>query len=296
MEKSGPEITLKSEYSGKLKIGEYEIQCAVLNNEKRVFWQREVLGLLTGNTKGGLSRYFKAKNLAKYVPEKFVSNSWDLDIIKFKHNTRTAFGFEAEDLIDICYMYINARNDGALLPNQMHLAEKANIIVKAFAKTGVVALIDEATGYQQVRKREALQAILDKYLRAEFAAWAKTFPDEFYEQIFRLKGWTYNPKSVRRPSVIGKYTNDIVYSRLAPGILKELETKNPILDSGRRKARHHQFLTDDIGHPALSQHLFAVISLMRASKTWEGFYTLLERAFPKDNQQLTFDILLDGKE
>lgn len=67
MEKFGQDITLYSEYSGKLKIGEYEIQCAVLNNGKHVFWQREVLGLLTGNTQGKLSRYFKAKNLVNYV-------------------------------------------------------------------------------------------------------------------------------------------------------------------------------------------------------------------------------------
>ena len=78
-------------------------------------------------------------------------------------------------------------------------------------------------------------------------------------------------KDVRRPAIIGKYTNDIVYSRLAPGILKELETKNPILNNGHRKARHHQFLTDDIGDPALAQHLFAVMSLMRASNTWDVF-------------------------
>lgn len=294
-ENSRPVEELTSKCSGKLKIGDYEIQCAVLNNEKRVFWQREVVGLLTGNAKGGLARYFEAKNLQKYVPEKFANKSWDRNIIKFSHNGRIAQGFEAEDLIDICYMYLYARKDGALLPSQVHLADKADIIVKAFAKTGVIAVIDEVTGYQQIRKREALQAILDKFLRKEFAAWAKTFPDEFYQQIFRLKGWSYNPKSVKRPSVIGRYTNDIVYSRLAPGVLEELQRRNPVSNTGFRKGRHHQLLTDEIGHPALAQHLYAVIALMRASSSWDSFYRKLEKAFPKENQQLTFDVLMDDE-
>ena len=145
------------------------------------------------------------------------------------------------------------------------MAKQAHIIVKAFAKTGVIAVIDEVTGYQNVRKREALEAILNKYLRTEFAVWAKTFSDQFYKEIFRLKGWVYDPKSIKRTSVIGKYTNDIVYKRLAPGILKELQNRNPVLDGGYRKAKHFQLLTEDIGHPALVQHLHAVLALMRAS-------------------------------
>lgn len=293
MEKLGPEGKIVSEYPGIIKIGNSEIPCAVLNNEKRVFWQREVIGLLTGNVKGGFERYLKPKNLQPYVPVKYKGESWDLNIIKFEHQGRTAHGFEADDLIDICYMYLNAERDGKLLPSQKHLAEQAHVIVRAFAKTGVIAVIDEVTGYQEVRNRNALQAILDKYLQKEFAAWAKTFPDEFYQEIFRLKGWAYNPKSVKRPSVIGKYTNDIVYERLAPGILEELQNRNPMLDSGRRKVKHHQYLTDEVGHPALAQHLFAVIALMRASSNWDRFYRSLQRAFPKYGDQLEIEGVFD---
>lgn len=289
-EKSGPDELIRSEYSGKLKIGNSEIPCAVLSNGKRVFWQREVVRLLTGNAKGGFERYIKPKNLQNYVPQKYRGESWDLSTIRFQHNGRTANGFEAEDLIDICYMYINAQKDGKLLPAQMHLADKAHIIVQAFAKTGVIAVIDEVTGYQKVRNREALQKILDKYLNQEQAAWAKRFPNEFYEEIFRLKGWKYNPDTVKRPKNIGMLTNDIVYSRLAPGILDELQRLNPVNESGHRKARHHQFFTDDIGHPKLAQHLYAVLALMRASMSWNKFYSALQKAFPKIGEQITFDL------
>jgi len=120
-----------------------------------------------------------------------------------------------------------------------------------------VALVDEATGYQEIRDRLALQAILDRFLRKELAAWAKRFPDEFYQQIFRLRGWNWKGMRVNRPQVVANYTKDFVYERLAPSILKELEARNPKDDGNDRRAKHHQWFTEDVGHPALAQHLYA---------------------------------------
>ena len=147
-------------------------------------------------------------------------------------------------------------------------------------------LIDEATGYQEVRDKQALQAILDAYLRKELAAWARRFPDEFYREIFRLRGWDWKGRKFNPPSVVGHYTNDLVYERLAPGILEELQRRNPKNDKGNRKAKHQQFLTDDIGHPALSQHIHALMAFMRVSANWEQFYDIASRAFPKKNTNL----------
>jgi hypothetical protein len=115
--------------------------------------------------------------------------------------------------------------------------------------------LDEATGYQEVRHRAALQAILDLYLAKELAAWAKRFPDEFYREMFRLRGWEWKPTVTKRTHAVAKYTNDLVYLRLAPDLLKELEQLNPKDDKGHRKVRHHQWLTEDVGHPSLAQHL-----------------------------------------
>jgi hypothetical protein len=75
--------------------------------------------------------------------------------------------------------------------------------------------------------RLALQAILDKYLRKEFAAWAKQFPDDFYREIFRLRNWTWRGIKVNRPQVVARYTNDLVYARLAPGVLKVRHRQDP---------------------------------------------------------------------
>ena len=273
-------------HSGSIRIAGAEIPCAVLEDGRRVVWQREVVGMLTGNKKGGLSRYLSASNLLPYAPTKFVDKDFDQSAISFEMDGRKGHGFEGDDIVDICSMYLDARKAGVLLSNQTHLASQAEIIVKSLAKVGIAALIDEATGYQEVRDRKALAALLDKYLLQEFAKWAKRFPDNFYREMFRLRGWTYPSVSGGKPGVVGKYTMDIVYQRLSPGLVKELEQRNPKEDSGRRKSKHHQWLTDDVGHPALSEHLHAVTGLMRACDEWDQFRRMLDRSFPIKGDQL----------
>jgi hypothetical protein len=104
--------------------------------------------------------------------------------------------------------------------------------------------------------------------------------------MFRLKGWQWRGMSINRPILVGKYTDDIVYQRLAPGVRNELRKRNPRDETGKRKQRHHQWLTEDIGIPALSHHLSGVMALMRASPNYEAFKRMLARAFPKPGQQL----------
>lgn len=274
-----------TDFVGEIKIKDQTIPCAVLypdsENPKRVLVQREIVGLLTGNKKGGFDRYLKPKNLQPFIPEKFKEKPLSESTLSFKLKGRAAQGFEATDLIDICEIYINANNEGVLLKTQRHLAIAAHAIISAFAKVGIIAVIDEATGYQKLRDSIALQKILDKYLLIDYAKWARRFPPEFYEEMFRLRDWQYSPLKVKRPSVIGRFTNDIIYERLAPRLLDELRKKNPPDEKGRRKVKHHQFLTEDLGHPKLQEHLSNVITLMRASSNWSNFYRLLQRALPK---------------
>lgn len=273
-------------HTGTINIGGAQIPCAVLENGKRVVWQREVVGLLTGNKKGGLSRYLTAANLEPYAPEKFRQGDFDETAIVFEMDGRKAHGFEAEDIVDICRMYMTARRANVLLPNQIHLAAQSEIIVLSLAKVGITALIDEATGYQELRDRKALQALLDTYLRKEHAVWAKRFPDEFYREMFRLRGWSYPTVSSARPGVVGKYTLDLVYERLAPGLVDELEARNPKNESGNRRTKHHQWMTDDVGHPALTAHIHSVMGFMRAADTWEQLMRMMDRAYPKKGSQI----------
>jgi hypothetical protein len=160
---------------------------------------------------------------------------------------------------------------------------------------GIIALVDEATGFQEIRSRKALEEILEQFIAKDLRKWAKTFPDEFYKEMFRLRNWQYVPFSVKRPGVVGRYTNDLVYERLAPGVLEELKRKTPKTPAGHRKHRFFQWLTEDVGHPRLREHLTAVIALMKASTKWSQFYRMLQRALPRYGDTIPLDFPENGE-
>lgn len=298
----------KALYVGELSIGELTIACAVLPDGTRVLSQRGVGRALgrgyggkdfraTGDMDaGGKLPFFMNANALK----PFISSDLAALVsqpIQYRHEQGggVAHGINASALPEICEVWLRARDAGELTNPQKPIAARAEIIMRGLAHIGITALVDEATGYQEVRDKQALQAILDQYLRKELAAWAKRFPDEFYQQMFRLKGWQRKDLSSpsRRPGAAGMYTNDIVYDRLAPGILEELEARNPKDSRGNRKGKHHQMLTEEVGHPALAQHLHALIALMRASSSWEQFMLMLNTAFPKKNNSLLLDLQVE---
>jgi hypothetical protein len=153
-----------------------------------------------------------------------------------------AHGYEATILPDICAVIIEAKLLGKLRRDLEHIAERAAILQHGFATVGIIALVDEATGYQDLRARDALAHILEKFVAKELRPWVKTFPADFYREIFRLNGWEYS-ENCGRPSVLGHWTNNIVYKRLAPGVLEELRRLTPRDDRGRLKNKLFQWLT-----------------------------------------------------
>ncbi len=143
-------------------------------------------------------------------------------------------------------------------------------------------MVDEATGYQDERARNALAVILERFIADEIRPWVKTFPDDFYRHMYRLKGWEYPPdKGVSKPWQVGKLTNEVVYSRLAPGVLEELRRITPRNSRGALKTHYHRRLTADIGHPKLREHLGGVVFVMRLCQTWDEFIHRLDQVAPK---------------
>lgn len=270
-----------------LKIGNLEIPCYVLEDGRRVLVQNGMitaLGMKQGTAGRGegnrLVKFMNTKGVREFVNDSLSSAI--LNPITFRSpNGAELYGYDATILADLCDSVLEARKSEKLNYQQKHIADQCEILVRGFARVGIIALVDEATGYQDFRARQALEQILEKFLSDELLKWAKRFPDTFYKEMFRLRGWKYNPDSVKRPGVVGTLTNDIVYGRLAPGVLEELKKKTPVDNKGRKKVRYHQWLTEDIGHPKLQEHLSAVIALMKASPDWKTFTRLLNRALPK---------------
>jgi hypothetical protein len=294
----------QAKHSGVLKIGDMSFPCSVLSDGTRILTQSDFMTGMGMYYSGWVAKnkpadqpadlpHFLAFESIKPFIDKHLG---DLQSIVVRYKTEKgniAHGVRAEIIPKICEVWMDADEKIKLGKRQKQIAQKAKIMIRALAHVGIVALVDEATGYQEVRNKEALQALLDAFLQKELAAWAKRFPDEFYKELFRLRGLAWNKLSVKRPLYVGTLTNDVVYERLAPGILEALQAKNPRDDRARRPHKHHQWLTEDVGHPALAQHLHAVIGLMRASASWDQFHTMLDRAFPKRGSVVQLELLSD---
>ena len=290
----------KAEFGGMLELANLKIGCAVLPDETRVLSRIDFLRAIgrRGKAKGGrkydaefrIPVFLTAKNLKPFISNDLIENLSPIHF--FTPKGGKSIGYKAELLPAVCNLFIDAQEAGVLQLNQEHIAEQCKILIRGLAVVGINGLIDEATGYQDIRAKNELAKILNQYIAKEkYRAWTKTFPDEFYKRMFELKNWPINnPRTLKRPSVVGKYTNDIVYERLAPGVLEELKRVNPIDEKGRRKQKHHQWLTGDVGHPKLREHLIGIIALMNAAPTWDSFNRLLQRAYPKPNSQMLLDL------
>lgn len=282
----------RASHTGELKIFDIIIPCAVLEDGTRLLTQRGVfvsLGRHKSPTKGQASMedrpaFLAAKNLEPFIPEE-LRKKWVPVPFKSQGGYRgnIAFGYRAEILPMVCNVFIDADEAGATTSQQKHIVERCRLLVRGLAVVGVVALVDAATGYEEVRDRMALQKILERYISPALIPWQKTFPDEFYEELFRLRGWPYRPMSVKRPILVGKLTQDLVYKRLAPGVLDALTELTPRNEDGRLKHHLHRHLTPEEGRVALERHLHTVIAMMRGSTTWDGFKRLVNRALPKQD-------------
>jgi P63C domain len=283
-----PEV-FEATHRGYLDIAGAKIPCAVLKNGKRVISQQSLFAAFDRPRKGekrqeGLPSVIGAKNLLPYVTNELREKC---RVLQYYHtNGRIAAGHDAELIPLICDLYLDANKaePSVLVDSQMRIVERAEILLRSLAKVGIIGLIDEATGYQYDREKDELQKLLSKYIAEEFLPWTSRFPRDYYREIFRLYGWEYDPLSLRRTPFIGKFTNDFVYNEMSPEVLKELRVKNPTLKKGRRRRKHHQHLTEEIGVPHLERHLTKLVTVMQLSDSIDDFKDNFKRAFKKTNQ------------
>lgn len=282
----------KATHAGFLPIGDLKVSVYVLEDGTRLISQRGVQTAVGMGTGGGTAGAHRIAQFAKQIEDKLgISNNLSARMkspFLFMPPTggNPAYGNEATNLIDLCELLLRSRDTkGVLTPTQMKYADAADIVIRAFAKVGIIAVIDEVTGYQGIRPQDALQAYLQKLIRSELAAWVKRFPDEFYENIYKLKNWHWPGMRKNRYSVVAHYTRDLVYERVAPGLLAELEAKTPPNEKGQRPNKFHQWLTDDIGHPMLAQHIYALMMLQRLALNsgygWNRFLKMVDKAMPR---------------
>lgn len=280
----------KATHQGTVDIAGYKMLCYNLDTGERVLSREGFLRALgrTGNPKYKEEEshlfqtpvFLRAGNLKEFISNDLITSSQPIEFEMA--GGRKAYGYKANILPLVCYVFVDAEKAGVLNTRQLAYAERANLLIRGFATVGIIALIDEATGYQDSRVADELEKIFREILLEKAKKYEVTFPLELYKQMFRLNSWEWKPENAKkRPGVIGTWTKDLIYKRMAPGLLKELERRNPKNEKGYRDHKHFQFLTDEIGEPKLREYFGGLLALARANTSWKKFYEMVERAFPK---------------
>ena len=280
-------------YRGELNLSGIKIPCYVLDDGTRVMSGRGVQealkmvdaedGKQTAGTR--LARYLGQKSLNPFI-SKYLGSDHFQPIICTDLG-KTIHGYKADVLADICDAFLEARKHINLSPRQVIIAEQCELLMRAFARVGIIALVDEATGFDKVKEdvKDKLQTFLDQFLMKEAAKWVKTFPDEFFMDIYKMKHWDWQC-SRKMPGVMGNWIRDIVYERIAP-ILPELEKLNPKNEHGNRSKRFHQFLSREEGLPKLKEYFASVHTIVVMSDyDWNKFWKNLDKVHPRTNVEL----------
>jgi hypothetical protein len=281
---------------GVLPLGGVNIMCAVLPNGQRIIVQAAFLKALgrsrspksgTGvlSTVDQLPFFLQNEALKPYITDKLAMSTTPI-FFRTKAGGKSV-GYDARLLPRVAEVYLKFRDDllpkGDIPTKYRKMIGAADTLIRGLADHGIIFLVDEATGYQRDRAREAVVRILEEFVAKDLRPYVKTFPESFYEELFRLRGLSYPADGNKMPQYFGHLTNNIIYARLAPGVIEALKEITPRDSKGRHKYQLHRRLTDDLGHPKLRELLASVVTLMKLSDTWDQFYTFLERIHPKYN-------------
>ena len=280
-------------YRGELDLNGTKIPCYVLGNGTRVISGRgmqEALKMV--DTEDG--KQTAGTRLVRYLNQKslnpFISKYIELDHLSplvCNDNGKVLHGYKATALADICDAFLEARKHVTLSSRQAIIAAQCEILMRAFARLGIIAMVDEATGFDKVKDdvKDKLQTFFNQFLMKEAAKWVKTFPDEFFMDIYKMKHWDW--QSTRKmPGVMGNWIRDIVYERIAP-ILPELEKLNPKNANGHRSKKFHQFLSREEGLPRLKEYFASIHTIVVMSDyDWNKFKVNLDKVHPRTDIEL----------
>lgn len=246
-----------AKHIGELDLGNSTVDCYVLDTEDRVISLRATAKAITGVESGKLGQYIEVNALKPYINKDLVlGETITFNIPGTQYQGK---GITAENFLDICRAYVQALQNNALQTDrQREIAIQCSIILASCAKVGLIALIDEATGYQYERKENALQLKLKAFVADEMRGWEKTFPDELWEQFGRLTNWKGALHS--RPKWWGKLVIELIYMALDAEVATYLRENKPPPVHGRN---YHQWLTENYGLKQLITHIYEIIGMAK---------------------------------
>lgn len=276
---------------GQLQIGDVWIDCYVLKDGRRLFHKRGLAKALGLKSEGG-NAFMKSmgrKSLGSVITGS-LKEKIDNPVIFKPLNGDPAHGYEGIFIIELCDAIWEAGRLGLLAQSQMFLSKQSEIIVRSSAKVGIIALIDEATGYIKDKQKEEYRELFREFIRAEVREWEREFPEQFFDMLYRIYNLKRNKDKTKHPQFFGNFIRKYIYAPLANSqgaVLEMMDEKNPsVYKSGGRKYKMFQFLTDEVGLPAFRAHMWQIIGIGSSTRTKDGFKKGFKIAFPSAGDQM----------
>jgi len=272
----------EAKWPGVLDVGGVEIACYVLDDGRHIISRTGALHYLAGGKGGGnLESYLRVENLRTFLPADLSDQFIDVSLSQVVN--KDVKGLTAHAFIDICRAYSRARDTGALVSeSQAAIAVRAAAALAAFAKAGIEAAIDEATGYQYMRAEDAIRMKLKLFLEEEMRPWEKTFPDELWVQFGRLTRW--RGPIHERPKYWGKLVNELIYGYLDPDVLNWLKENAP---TPRKGQNYHQWVSSQYGLKKLVEHLWMTIGIATVCHDMRELRQRMAERFGREPVQFT---------
>lgn len=291
---SDPSVLPATSHRGPLTVGEISVDAYRLKDGRRVISKKGMADILGLKSTGGNSflRSMTRPGIRSEIPDETwekIENPIFFKIVDPDSKTDTgitADGYEADTLIDCCKAIVSAYQSGKLHGRQYFLYVRAEVIMRAAAKLGITALVDAAVKYVPDHRKGEYQSLFEKFILDECREWEQEFPRKYLDMIYKIYGLKQvNPDTTKTPRFFGKFTRKYIYAPLAHskgGILEQIDKKNPVVyTNGGRKHKMHSFLSEEVGLPALRQHLWQVIGIGSICNSKDQFERNFYKAFPE---------------
>jgi len=137
-------------YEGEINLLGFKIPCYILEDSTRILSFSNMQNALNmDDEKGRKSLEINLEPITCYKGDQKIT------------------GYEATKLVDLCKAFVEAKKHKNLSPKQEIIAQKCEILLRNFAKFGIVTLVDEATNYSYKKEKVELQKILKSCISQE---------------------------------------------------------------------------------------------------------------------------------
>jgi hypothetical protein len=279
-----------AKWMGFIELANATIDCYVLEDGRRVLSingaVKALSGLETGH--GRLDKYIGVTALRPYIDSQSVMDGLiEFEIPGSNNNFGNARGLSTDDFERIMGAFIDAMAaEATLTQNQMKMAIRCAVLSRGLVRTGLTALVDEATGYQKNRKEDELQVRLRAFISSELRPWERTFPDDLWEQFGRLTGW--KDSLTNRPRYWGKLVIKFIYDTLPEGVAEYLKNNRP-----PKGVMWHQQLTENYGVQRLVTRCIEVATLARTCRDMQELSEKVALHFGRKPMQFSLSDLMN---